>query len=139
MSPELLARLQSWAGDIVSSRPPDMRMPSPADAYLLQWEVGVNGGDNCVFVHKIVEGPTPDLLHDHSWDNASIIVLGRYIEHCPEGTLLRQPGDVVFRAAADKHRLELYSGETCVTVWLTGDYARQAKEGCFDVLEKIVP
>lgn len=139
MRPQLFKRVKPWAENIVASRPPDMRMPSNADAYLLQWEVGVNGGDNCVFVHMIVEGPTPDLMHDHEWDNASIVVSGRYIEHCDGPSFVRYPGEVVCRAAKDKHRLELYPGETCITVWLTGDYAEDARHGCFDILERIVP
>lgn len=65
-------------------------------------------------------------MHDHPWNNLSIILKGRYVEVMPlhqeqlavddqnptrQIRKLRKPWRPVFRRAADRHRLELIDGE----------------------------
>lgn len=52
-----------------------------------------------------------DGVHDHPWDNISIVVAGGYWEHLPDGQRLwRKPGFVKFRKAEEFHRLEIPVG-----------------------------
>lgn len=73
-------------------------------------------------LHVIKSSDMDRHLHDHPWWNMSIILEGSYIEEVPgwhgqsplmdqipgmNKYLLREPGDVVFRKATDRHRLTL--------------------------------
>lgn len=73
-------------------------------------------------LHIIKSSDMDRHLHDHPWWNASIILEGSYVEEVPgwfgqdplmdsipgmNKFLLREPGDVVFRKATDRHRLTL--------------------------------
>jgi hypothetical protein len=46
-------------------------------------------------------------LHDHPWDNVSVILDVGYFEITPKGRFWRAPGDVIFRKAEEVHRIEL--------------------------------
>ena len=49
-----------------------------------------------------------DGVHDHPWDNASLILAGRYVEEFADGTsVIRGPGTFVLRRAEQFHRLVL--------------------------------
>ena len=64
-----------------------------------------------------------DVMHDHPWDNTSLLIAGRYVEHTPEGSFLREPGAVVKRNAWSAHRLQLLDGPT-VSLFFTGPKVR---------------
>lgn len=49
---------------------------------------------------------------------------GSYREVTPEGSFIRQPGDVVTREATALHRLELIDGEPCISLFFTGPKVR---------------
>lgn len=101
-------------------------------------------------VHKTVRSDTDRHLHDHPWPNVSVILEGGYLEETPalpENPIFlltadrelvqvfsRQPGDVVVRAADDRHRLVVPEGAHCYSLFLMGPwrqvwgfYPRQGK------------
>ncbi len=46
-------------------------------------------------------------IHDHPWDNASVVLSGGYFEITPQGRFWRPPGSVIVRRAEDPHRIEI--------------------------------
>lgn len=66
-----------------------------------------------LYVHEYGRSDNED-LHTHPWDNASLIVTGRYVEELADGKkITRMPGDIVLRRAEDAHRIiEVESGTT---------------------------
>lgn len=84
-------------------------------------------------VHKILRSDADGPMHDHPHSSVSIILRGRYYEIMPRSqrqspTLdccpgqfkkqLRRRGNIVFRTARDRHRLELAEGEVCYSLFI---------------------
>lgn len=73
-----------------------------------------------IYLHHILKSDDDRALHDHPWDNVSIILKGGYIEHVfayepVEGQPLppivqkrRRAGHIVRRQGGMAHRIELY-------------------------------
>lgn len=74
-------------------------------------------------LHHTLRSDSDRALHDHPWENVSIIVAGECIEVMPEDQnqpcmmdtnhyvrVWRRPGDVVVRKATDRHRLIIPEG-----------------------------
>jgi hypothetical protein len=76
------------------------------------------GLEGCVFFHIQVQDDPERPLHDHPWDNMSVILSGGYHETYQrdpqDGSPIRhrtlQLGDVAFRRSWEAHRLELLDG-----------------------------
>lgn len=68
------------------------------------------GTDSCVYVHRWNRSD-PDDLHDHPWNNVSLVLTVGYWEEVEENgarvTYWRPPGSVIFRKAEDRHRVIL--------------------------------
>lgn len=72
-----------------------------------------------IYLHHILASDDDRALHDHPWDNLSIVLWGGYTEHLfayppregqplpPVITKRRRPGSIVYRKAEQAHRLEL--------------------------------
>jgi hypothetical protein len=100
-----------------------------------------------VRVHQILRSDHDRDLHGHPWASLSIILDGGYVEEVPQrqvplwmenGDLacrgatntvreavyeyIREPGDVIYRSRAMRHRLRLASvyGEPALTLFITG-------------------
>lgn len=134
MRPEQIENLRLWAEKIVKSRLPDVMIPGPHSGYLLRWIISCRDQESCVYVHHIVEADTADLMHDHPWRNASVILSGRMIEHTPERAFIRSPGDVIIREPQDAHRMELNPGESCLTLFATGSMVDYVRDWIDDVV-----
>jgi len=119
--------LHVWACDIMFHRPPDQiigQEPGRPD-YLRRWlTIPKNRAGNS-YLHLIGRSDDDRALHDHPWDNVSIIIDGRYIEHTPEGQFVRHPGDIVHRKATDRHRLELIDGAPVTSLFIVGPKIRE--------------
>lgn len=93
----------------------------------LNGEAPVEGSEGRVGIgariHEILRSDSDRHLHDHPWWSISIILEGGYREWMPlhahqdfsrDAEFLyyvdRKPGDIVFREASDRHRLELLNG-----------------------------
>lgn len=102
---------------------PDLRVPDlvidgdDGKPYLWRWHVvpRSNEGGNVYFHIQTADDPSRP-LHDHPWDNQSVILAGGYREIVmvpgTQATLahFRKKGAVVQRIAQSAHRLELLKG-----------------------------
>lgn len=99
--------------DAMLTRAPDQVLRHPEHGiYLERWKSLQNDGSG-YYAHVMHRSDVDLELHDHPFDNATILLEGEWLEHLPQGQLLHvRPGDCVIRSAADAHRLELIDGPT---------------------------
>lgn len=99
-------------------REPDLTIAPAGDKepYLFRWHVFPRNvaGANCYFHIQVASDPERP-LHDHPWDNCSVILAGGYVEvidqnpadEFPPEVYTRSVGDVIYRKATWAHRLIL--------------------------------
>ena len=99
-------------------RPPDLIIAPDGNPYLYRWHIR-KGAEGCVYLHVQVADDPERPLHDHPWDNMSVILSGGYTElmrtEPPVRTTCipaytRKKGDVIFRKAETAHRLLMPTG-----------------------------
>lgn len=113
--------LVAWANGVME-RAPDFVI---GDNYLRRWWVIPRNRLQNVYLHEVLHSDDDRALHDHPWDNVSVLIAGGYIEHTPEGVFQRGPGDVIHRKATDSHRLEVPDGGYALTLFFTGPIVRE--------------
>lgn len=126
-------------------RPPDLVIaPSGHGEYLFRWYVIPRNKNANVYFHVQTQSDPERPLHDHPWDNTSVILAGGYdeiISKCPwvngdyEGNgfdrsldyrLRRYVGDVIYRQATWAHRLILPPDTPyTMTLFMTGPKVRE--------------
>ena len=114
----------------VAERDADFIIGQPHDPYMLRW--WLTPRKRClpgVYLHAIMRSDDDRALHDHPWWNVSILLVGGYIEHTPNGPIKRRAGDVVFRRPAALHRLELNNG-TAWSLFIRGPKVREWGFAC---------
>lgn len=109
-------------------RPPDFAIGGWDDPYLLRWYLIPRNPFFNIYLHKFLRDDDDRAMHDHPWHSLSIVLKGKYIEHINEvktrkgkrlGVWLeytirtRVSGNIVFRKATHKHRIELYRYGQC--------------------------
>ena len=99
-------------------RQPDMELVG----YLHRWSVLPRNRKKNQYLHYILSADEP-VLHDHPWDFKSVILSGGYIEHTPEGEILRTAGDVFQKRAKDLHYISHVNPDTWTMVF-TGPTVR---------------
>lgn len=118
-------------------RDPDLTIAPDGEPYLYRWHVVPRNEKANVYFHIQVADDPERPLHDHPWDNTSVILAGGYIElfggpwteYAPEWSVdtrkLRE-GDVIHRKAEEAHRILLASdlGYT-MTLFSTGPKRRR--------------
>ena len=114
--------LLPWAEGLMSARSPDFVIGAD---YIHRWWVIPRNEQANVYLHRIMHSDDDRALHDHPWDNRSVILTGRYVEHTPDGSFMREAGSVVSRSAKDAHRLEILPGEHAITLFMTGPKLRE--------------
>lgn len=127
-----LDAMLAWAHGIMASRPPDFTI---GDDYMKRWWVIPRNDFANVYLHAMTGDDDDRALHDHPWPSTSVILDGGYIEYTPDGQFLRQPGDVVSRAADSLHRVQLLrdilgSPVPSVSLFLTGAVEREWGFAC---------
>jgi hypothetical protein len=60
-----------------------------------------------VMLHQILADDDDRALHDHPWDNLTIVLEGRVRDHSAAGSRDLGPGDMLYREAAWAHRLQV--------------------------------
>lgn len=114
-------------------REPDLDIEPDGTPYLYRWyliprrEVGGN-----VYLHLQVASDPERPLHDHPWDNQSVILSGGYIERqvkaMPGGKIeepRRHVGQTIQRKAEEAHRLILPADVPyTLTIFTTGPVRR---------------
>jgi hypothetical protein len=83
-----------------------------------------------VYLHKILRSDDDRALHDHPWENRSLVIAGGYWEHVsPITKFWRGPGSSISRGADAAHRLELPTYRLrpvpCVSLFFTGPKTRE--------------
>lgn len=116
-----LEDMQAWAIGRMAS-PPDFTIGDPP--YLERWWIVPRNEQHNVYLHRILRDDDDRALHDHPWENVSYVIAGSYREVTPQGMFVRQPGDVIKRAATALHRLELIDGHPCISLFFTGPKVR---------------
>lgn len=110
-----------WARDLMQERNPDFII---GDNYLRRWWVIPRNEKQNVYLHEILHSDDDRALHDHPWENTSVLLEGSYEEHTPEGIFQRVAGDVVRRPATAQHRLVIPDGGRALTLFFTGPIER---------------
>ena len=121
-SPVAYHDLAPWAEALMVSRNPDFII---GDNYMHRWWVIPRNKVANVYLHRIMHSDDDRALHDHPWENTSVLIAGRYVEHNADGSILREAGSVVTRKATDAHRLEILPGEHAVSLFFTGPIVRE--------------
>ncbi len=115
-------------------RAPDLVIAPDGFPYLYRWHMIPRANDedgSNVYFHVQVNDDPERPLHNHPWDNMSVILAGGYkevlcmSEGYPEPaatyTLIRQKGDVIFRRARWSHRLLMIPDQQyTMTMFATG-------------------
>lgn len=116
-------------------RAPDLVIAPDGEPYIYRWHLVRSPVANVYFHIQVADDPERP-LHDHPWDNVSVIVAGGYkelISHTAQVPtvastiiMLRNPGDVIWRAGAWPHRLLLRDGVPyTMTIFTTGPKVRE--------------
>jgi hypothetical protein len=121
-----LPAMQAWAEGLMASRPADFVI---GHDYLRRWWVIPRNDYSNIYLHDIRASDDDRAFHDHPWPNRSVLLVGSYIEHTPEGRFVRKTGDVVDRPANALHRLEIIPGVRAISLFFTG---RNEREWGFD-------
>jgi hypothetical protein len=124
----LLARryIGSW-------RDPDLTIAPDGQPYLYRWHLAERNREANIYFHVQVASDPERPLHDHPWDNTSVILSGSYREvldnnpadEFPAEVYTRRVGDVIYRKAETAHRLFLPEGVPyTMTLFTTGPHKR---------------
>lgn len=117
LTPEDRDVMKRYVGSVY--RAPDLIIDSKEKGpYLFRWHVVPRCANGCnVYFHIQVASDPERPLHDHPWDNQSVILSGGYDEivqaEPPNGDVVvrrLRKGDIAMRRATLAHRLELPAG-----------------------------
>lgn len=139
---KLPAFMHHWivkhATKITFSRPPDVVLTEKAPPgeqlaiYLQRWYVIPHNRFFNIYVHHFMRSDEDRALHDHPWPSMSILLVGRYLEHMPNGkSAIRSEGHFYVRRASAAHRIELLDiynrNKTAqvLTLFITGPHVRE--------------
>lgn len=114
-------------------RSPDLIIAPDGNPYLYRWHIIPRNTKANVYFHIQVADDPARPLHDHPWDNTSVILSGGYDELITDAPDLDAPkrysrgiGDVIHRLAATAHRLQLLpTVRYTMTLFATGPKYRE--------------
>ncbi|PNU03957.1 cupin domain-containing protein [Novosphingobium guangzhouense] len=121
-----LPDMQAWAEGIMQ-REQDFII---GDRQLLRWWIIPRNEQLNVYLHAVLKSDEDRAMHDHPWSNVSYLIAGSYIEHTPEGRIVRKAGDVIERPAHALHRLEVIPGQSAISLFMTGPKVREWGFAC---------
>lgn len=131
-----LDRINRVLGGGDSIRPPDETIYAGGKPYIYRWHILPNHNDlgANIYLHLQVADDAERAMHDHPWDNQSIILAGGYREKVwdfpPATTTVHErdvkAGQVVHRSAEAAHRLSLLPGVPyTLSLFTTGPKVRE--------------
>jgi hypothetical protein len=88
--------------------------------YLEKWRLSTEEDGSARLLHHILRSDGDEELHDHPWDNRTLMVDGGYWEITETGRRWVAPGEVVIRKAGEFHRIELEPGIQPITIFWHG-------------------
>jgi len=111
----------------VPDREPDILVRhSKNNIIMRRWHLTEVGAFPSVVLHHHVHwGEPEEVMHDHSWPNQSIILIGGYWEDTSDGTFWRKEGDIINREASDPHRTFLKDDLECWSLFIVGKKERE--------------
>lgn len=119
-----LPELRAWAYRLIGNREPDFVIGPADDPQLERWHVVPRNPFGNVYLHRFLRSDDDRALHDHPWDNHTLVLDGCYLEHLESGeTATRFAGDTVERSAHRAHRVEIIDGPA-ITLFFTGPVVR---------------
>lgn len=107
---------------------PDLEIADGDDGvYLYRWYLVPRNDRANVYLHVQTASDPARPLHDHPWDNVSVILAGGYNEVIPDwAPQARRAGDVIHRSASERHRLVLPMGmRYSMSLFTTGPAIRE--------------
>jgi hypothetical protein len=104
--------------------PPHFTIGAEADPYMRRWFLIRQNRVLNIYLHEIRRSDDDRALHDHPWPSLSLCLSGSMIEVTKRGRSFISLGDPVIRRAAFAHRLEIASGVSCWTIFVTGPRLR---------------
>lgn len=107
-----LARAQKCFDAMVASNP-DQELSHPEQGiYLKRWK-RLSADGSGYYAHKLERSDAESELHDHPFDNTTIMLKGEWLEILPDQqSRIVRPGDLIMRRAHDAHRIEITDGPT---------------------------
>lgn len=142
LSQEDYAFVHGCLGSVDRINHPDLIIAPDGEPYIYRWWLIPRGEPANVYLHIQVQDDPERPLHDHPWDNQSVIVSGGYRERYvpyranwaqhhgydgrqePRERVLRK-GDVMTRKAEEAHRIFLLDGVPyTITIFSTGPVRR---------------
>lgn len=115
---------------IADHREPDFLIGPRDDPYLRRWFIKPRNDGQNVYLHHIRHSDDDRALHDHPYENTSIVLAGGYWEITPEGRFWREPGSITERPAEALHRLEVEPGVDAWSMFITGPRIREWGFAC---------
>ncbi len=118
---------------VPDGREPDLTIAPDGQPYLYRWHVVERNREANAYFHIQVASDPERPLHDHPWDNCTVMLAGAYVEVWDETPTLRltpklrhlKKGDVQARLAGEAHRLILPKGVPyAMTLFTTGPKVR---------------
>lgn len=83
--------------------------------YLTRWYL-LRTVPVAIWLHQFHASDEDRAKHDHPFSFLTIILWRGYIEHTDSGASRKWPGQVLYRPAEWKHRVELVDNKTCWTL-----------------------
>lgn len=114
---------------------PDLEIADGDDGvYLFRWHLVPRNTYGNVYLHVQTSSDPARPLHDHPWDNVSVILAGGYEEVNADPRIIPQlPGKVIYRRAEEAHRLILPYGQPySMSLFTTGPVIREWGFYCQD-------
>lgn len=112
--------------DILQARSIIAALPSEPDEtldhsvhgpYLRKWLIARLPDGTARYAHQFLRSDADDELHDHPWDNDTLVVTDGYWNVSPKGRIWLGAGDRLHRAAGDFHRVQLEPGLLPFTIF----------------------
>lgn len=128
---ELGVRLIIWK----TRRPPNFVVGDEGDPYLKRWYVLPRNPLFNIYLHHFLRSDDDRALHDHRYQNLSVLIYGSYVEHLEGGARQTlKAGDFRVRWSGKiAHRIELKE-TPCWTLFVTGPCYRDWGFICVDRL-----
>lgn len=127
----LLGIVASWCDSVIASRPYNEVIERHSSPFIERWMIGrkimiptmvasrshipvlgareddrtmIPSEVENAYLHRYCRSDHED-MHCHPWRNGSLVVRGWYVEDTPDGIRTRRAGDIVLRAADQRHAI----------------------------------
>lgn len=114
---QVLGAVKAYYNALTAGKPHQVLAHPDQGVYLERWKSLQEDGSG-YYAHLMHRSDADDELHDHPFDNTTILLEGAWVEHLPGGaTRSASPGDCIIRQAHEEHRIEIIDGPTKSLFW----------------------